>query len=1032
MSTKVLRFFQRFEIEFDSSQTNLIKILRRWRWPLVGALFVVLAIAEIRTSALQAWLFSRLNGLLVYDVAPGPSPRVAFPRSGPFDQRRGYTRIPEFKQRLESAGYEISQQARASFGLARLIALGIAPPAREAADVGLAVRSADGAFLYDFAERDKTRRFERFEDIPPLIVDTLLFIENRELDNINNTRLQRNPAIEWDRLAKAVLSYTGGKLGLPVPPEGGSTLAVQLEKFRHSPDGRTGSPAEKLRQLLAASLRAYRNGPDTSAERHAIIVDYLNTLPLAAVPRHGEIYGLGKALYAWFGMELDDVTGALASENNDAGKIFAYKHTLALLLATRAPTSLLTKNHATLEHKSDQYARLLAKAGVIDEALADALLRQPLVFSATAPPLPPPLHTREKAAASVRNRLVTQLGVSDLYVLDRLHLDVETTIDAALQNTTMELLRALSDVNFVRGNGLDQKQMLEGADPRNVVYSFLLVERGPQGNQVRVQADTTNKPLDFNQGIKLELGSTAKLRTLIHYLEVIAQLHRELSSLDAASLGERLSQARDPMTEWAAKTLVAQPAVELDNFLQQALERRYSASPYENFFTGGGVHVFNNFDNSDNGKIVTLREGFQRSTNLVFIRLMRELVRFHRAQLAYDADQILADIDHPLRRRMLDEIAAEEAQTWLRRAYRGYRSLGQAALIDRFLTTRQSSPRHLAILYFAWKRGADEAGLAPWLKQFSVEITPAEANKLFKAYSNPRLNLADYAYLLSRHPLDLWSAGQLFDRPDLSWEALLRQSAEAQRISNAWLFKTRNRAAQDLRLRIRIEAEAFQRMTPAWQRLAFPFSRLVPSYATAIGNSSDRPAALAELMGIIVNDGARRPLYDIKELHFAAGTPYETNFAPHLNKQEQVIVPAVARAVRLALAEVVERGTAKRVDGAFVGPNGAPLKVGGKTGSGDNRFETFNRYGGVTSSRATSRTAAFVFYLGERHFGVITSSVSGPQAAHYRFTSALPVSVLKLLAPAINERLNHGLTPVQRTQSNRAAEHNLVGVSPRR
>jgi hypothetical protein len=33
----------------------------------------------------------------------------------------------------------------------------------------------------------------------------------------------------------------------------------------------------------------------------------------------------------------------------------------------------------------------------------------------------------------------------------------------------------------------------------------------------------------------------------------------------------------------------------------------------------------------------------------------------------------------------------------------------------------------------------------------------------------------------------------------------------------------------------------------------------VPSYATAIGSSADRPLALAELMGIIVNDGQRRP-----------------------------------------------------------------------------------------------------------------------------------------------------------------------------
>ena len=44
---------------------------------------------------------------------------------------------------------------------------------------------------------------------------------------------------------------------------GGSTLATQIEKFRHSPEGITSSPREKLRQMLSASLRAYHGG-----ERH--------------------------------------------------------------------------------------------------------------------------------------------------------------------------------------------------------------------------------------------------------------------------------------------------------------------------------------------------------------------------------------------------------------------------------------------------------------------------------------------------------------------------------------------------------------------------------------------------------------------------------------------------------------------------------------------------------------------------------------------------------------------------------------------
>ena len=57
----------------------------------------------------------------------------------------------------------------------------------------------------------------------------------------------------------------------------------------------------------------------------------------------------------------------------------------------------------------------------------------------------------------------------------------------------------------------------------------------------------------------------------------------------------------------------------------------------------------------------------------------------------------------------------------------------------------------------------------------------------------------------------------------------------------------------------------------------------------------------------------------------------------------------MARTVRAALLDVVESGTAVRARGAFVLPDGTPLPIGGKTGTGDNRIETF---GPGFSSRA--------------------------------------------------------------------------------
>src|SRR5262249_9954625 len=120
---------------------------------------------------------------------------------------------------------------------------------------------------------------------------------------------------------------------------------------------------------------------------------------------------------------------------------------------------------------------------------------------------------------------------------------------------------------------------------------------------------------------------------------------------------------------------------------------------------------------------------------------------------------------------------------------------------------------------------------------------------------------------------------------------------------------------------------------------------------------------------------------------------------------QQVLVPEAARAARKAMAAVVESGTARRLAGVFRMSDGKLITVGGKTGSGDNRIETFNRWGNVTSSRATNRTAAFVFYIGDRYFGVITAYVQGREAEHYHFPSAVPGALLKILAPTIIAKL---------------------------
>jgi hypothetical protein len=109
----------------------------------------------------------------------------------------------------------------------------------------------------------------------------------------------------------------------------------------------------------------------------------------------------------------------------------------------------------------------------------------------------------------------------------------------------------------------------------------------------------------------------------------------------------------------------------------------------------------------------------------------------------------------------------------------------------------------------------------------------------------------------------------------------------------------------------------------------------------------------------------------------------------------------VARIVRRSLADVVEDGTARRLKDALVLSDGRVLPVGGKTGTGDHRFEVHGRDGRLISSRVVDRTATFSFVIGERWFGTVMVYAHEPDAAGFRFTSALPAQLLKALWPAL-------------------------------
>ena len=112
--------------------------------------------------------------------------------------------------------------------------------------------------------------------------------------------------------------------------------------------------------------------------------------------------------------------------------------------------------------------------------------------------------------------------------------------------------------------------------------------------------------------------------------------------------------------------------------------------------------------------------------------------------------------------------------------------------------------------------------------------------------------------------------------------------------------------------------------------------------------------------------------------------------------------------MRGAMRLVVSSGTARRVNTAFTRPDGSPIAIGGKTGTGDQRFDSYGAGGRLISSRVVNRSATFVFHIDERFFGTLIAYVPGAGAAAFDFTSALPVQLLKVLAPGLMPLINAG------------------------
>jgi hypothetical protein len=436
---------------------------------------------------------------------------------------------------------------------------------------------------------------------------------------------------------------------------GASTLATQIEKYRHAPEGLTESPRDKLLQMASASFRAYagRRGDDGGPAR--IVLQYVNSVPLAAIRGEGEIAGIPDGLWAWYGTDpprprrrssgfrpegrtdpgaRGNLARTVASRSQaGAGKrgvdppaspdatrgirlatgratvrvtrwqhvARIYRQVLSLFLAQRRPSYYLATpgGQEALARLTDRY--LERSRGRWDHRAGPGARRPRIRDRAPgSPPERPPVDFVErKAVNTVRTGLLGLLGVPRLYDLDRIDLSARTyhrrggtgTGDPALSRPAGPLVHRGPGVRPVPAPG-------PGGSRRGDLLGVAPRtdthgERGPDpGRQ-------PGRPL---QPERIGAPGAGVHREAPHP----GQLPGDPGGAPRASsdpgspipFGRFPIASQDRLSAWTRDRVLALPGESTEDALRAAMNRVYSANPAERFVTGGGVQTFSNFDNT--------------------------------------------------------------------------------------------------------------------------------------------------------------------------------------------------------------------------------------------------------------------------------------------------------------------------------------------------------------------------------------------------------------------------------------------------
>src|SRR5205807_8289185 len=233
-------------------------------------------------------------------------------------------------------------------------------------------------------------------------------------------------------------------------------------------------------------------------------------------------------------------------------------------------------------------------------------------------------------------------------------------------------------------------------------------------------------------------------------------------------------------------------------------------------------------------------EGFAHSVNNVFVRVLRDIVRYYISQ--NESRKLLTtDRADPEREAYLRRFVDQESRVYLNRFYRTYRGRAPDEALALLAQRTRPIARRLAVVFQSVRPDAGRAVLGAFLARYLPRDSVSDDDlwDLYRKYDPSQFSLQDRGYIAGIHPLELWLVAYLQDHPGASRSTVMEASEAARQEVYGWLFKSRNMHKQNSRIRILLEQDAFDRILEDWRRQGYPFGHLVPSYGTAIGSSGD-------------------------------------------------------------------------------------------------------------------------------------------------------------------------------------------------